>query len=63
MNVTAELIERSGGACELCLAKSELKEEAVEPTKSRGGDDYVYVCATCLSQLQNPEQMNPNHWR
>ena len=63
MDITAELIERSGGACELCLAKSELKEEAVEPTKSRGGDDYVYVCASCSSQLQTPEQMDPNHWR
>ena len=63
MDIRAELIERSGGVCELCLAKSELTQEAVEPTKSRGGDDYVYVCITCSSQIQDPKEMDPNHWR
>lgn len=59
-----ELITRSNGCCELC-AKTEnlsLFEVASSPNNGRI-DDFIYICDTCKSQIENPDSMDANHWR
>ncbi|WP_020536810.1 PhnA domain-containing protein [Lewinella cohaerens] len=63
MSTQKELIARSGDKCELCGSSENLDSYTVAP---RSGDlvaDCVYACSTCRTQLENPEQVEPNHWR
>ena len=55
----AELRERSGSTCELCGATDGLVKYDVEPKE----DEAILVCQTCDHQLNNPEEVDPNHWR
>jgi len=54
---------RSGNCCELCGATENLSVYTVPPARNESTDDSLLVCATCLSQIQNPETMDSNHWR
>ena len=58
-----ELKSRSGNCCELCGATENLSVYTVPPARNESTDDSLLVCATCLSQIQNPETMDSNHWR
>jgi len=63
MSIQKELIVRSENKCELGGNSENLDSHAVAP---RSGDliaDCVYACATCRTQLENPAQVAPNHWR
>lgn len=62
MSVEKELLERSGSICELCGNTENLT--AVEVTPSDGSvDKSILACNTCNSQIANPDQRDPNHWR
>jgi protein PhnA len=63
MAIESELSARSGGVCELCGNSSNLSGFEVEPSTSRGGDDYVHACNTCAGQLKDESTVDPNHWR
>ena len=63
MGTQDELMERSGGHCELCGSTHGSEAFAVEPLQQRGGDDYVWTCSTCKMQLDHPDTVQPNHWR
>ena len=63
MDIESELSSRSGGVCELCGNSSNLLAFEVEPSTSRGGDDYVHACDTCVGQLKDESTVDPNHWR
>lgn len=63
MNLEQELQQRSGSTCELCKATNDLKPFAVAPKTGDSPDENVLVCSTCLEQMENPENMDPNHWR
>lgn len=64
MSIDKKLEERSGNVCELCSStSSDLIVLTVEPGKPKNTDENIVVCATCSSQIQSPESMNPNHWR
>lgn len=63
MSVLKELQTRSGSKCELCGATDELKVYEVPPTAKGKADECVLICDTCLTQIENPEKMEPNHWR
>ncbi|MFT6746225.1 MAG: protein PhnA [Glaciecola sp.] len=63
MNIELELSKRSNGSCELCGSNNNLSAFEVEPSTSRGGDDYVYSCETCTNQLTDESTIDPNHWR
>lgn len=63
MSVEKELHGRSGSVCELCGATENLKAYEVAPKSNKTADESVLVCATCLEQIENPEKMDPNHWR
>ncbi|MCK9374408.1 MAG: PhnA domain-containing protein [Sulfuricurvum sp.] len=62
MNVEQTLIERSNNQCELCGAQEELGVYPVLP--SDGSEDQsIYICETCKNQIENPENLDRNHWR
>ena len=57
-----ELKERSQSKCELCGASNNLSAYEVPPTMSRGAYGNVLTCDTCLTQIENPEKIDENHW-
>lgn len=63
MSIEKELLQRSGGKCELCGATEDLKPYLVAPKTNGNADECVLTCATCLGQIENPGTMNANHWR
>jgi len=63
MSVLEELKGRSGNACELCGATSELNVYEVPPVSTGGIDGSILACATCVGQIENPDTMDANHWR
>lgn len=62
MSIEKELHSRSGSLCELCGATENLTAYEVAPAKGTA-DKNILICATCHTQIENPEQMNANHWR
>lgn len=58
MPTEQELLTRSNSTCELCGSKDNLSAMAVEPKT-----DNLLVCANCKDQIENPENVNVNHWR
>jgi len=57
------LAERSGSKCELCAATGSLSAYAIPPDNDGSADQAVLLCDTCLGQIENPETIDPNHWR
>ena len=58
-----DLKKRSGNCCELCGSNTALSIYQVPPSKVGGVDDSILACETCISQINNPETMDSNHWR
>nr|WP_322874180.1 PhnA domain-containing protein [Aquimarina sp. ERC-38] len=58
-----ELKVRSKHICELCSAKDTLFIHLIEDSPNVGIDAYVYICATCKEQIEDPEKTEANHWR
>jgi len=58
-----ELNKRSGAKCELCGATENLKVYQVPPTKKGGIDESILACSTCIDQIENPANVDLNHWR
>ena len=63
MNLEKVLQERSQQACELCKATENLSIYTVQPSKKMDVTDSIYACETCISQIENSDLLNPNHWR
>jgi len=57
------LKKRSGGKCELCSSTEGLVEHDIAPVAVREVDKSICLCKTCNEQVENPEQMDANHWR
>ena len=62
MSIEQELLARSGSVCELCSAGEQLTSYAVTPSDNTL-DQSILACTTCQTQIENPDQMDPNHWR
>lgn len=62
MSLEKELLARSGAVCELCSSPEQLTPYAVTPSNGTL-DQSILACATCQTQIENPDQINPNHWR
>jgi len=58
-----DLKKRSGNCCELCGSTTALSIYQVPPSKVGGVDDSILACEACISQINNPETMDSNHWR
>lgn len=63
MSIERELSKRSGSKCELCGATENLKVYQVLPTKKGGLDESIMACSTCIDQIENPDNVDLNHWR
>jgi len=56
-----DLIKRSNNQCELCGNTENLDVYVVEPENHP--ENEILICQTCREQLENPDKMDPNHWR
>lgn len=63
MSVLSDLEVRSGSVCELCGAPNSLDVYEVPPVSTGGLDGSLLACETCRTQIEDPEQMDANHWR
>jgi protein PhnA len=63
MSVLADLEKRSNSACEFCASTDNLSVYEVPPISTGGVDGSVLACATCKSQIEDPEVTDANHWR
>ena len=62
MSVEQELLERSNSACELCGSTDNLGVYAVAPSDGSAAQS-ILVCDTCHEQIEDPNKMDPDHWR
>lgn len=63
MGLLEELQERSGNICELCGATEGLRIYEVPPVSTGGLDGSVLACDTCITQIEDPDSVDANHWR
>lgn len=63
MSLLEELKSRSNTACELCSNTMNLHVYEVPPITSGGLDGSLLACETCITQINDPENTDSNHWR
>ncbi|MDG1794556.1 MAG: PhnA domain-containing protein [Flavobacteriaceae bacterium] len=63
MNLEKDLQIRSQHSCELCKATETLTIYIVQPSKNINLTDSIYACQTCISQIEDSNLINSNHWR
>jgi protein PhnA len=63
MPILDKLHTRSNGQCELCGSTNELAPWLVPPGNKDNADGHILACASCREQLDDPDKVNPNHWR
>ena len=62
MSIEQILRERAGEQCELCGSSDNLTTYAIDGDKD-SAEKCVLICGVCHSQIENPESIEPNHWR
>lgn len=62
MSIEQTLQARSANSCELCGATHDLSVYEVAPSDG-SAEQSVYLCGTCRSQLENPQNLDADHWR
>ena len=64
MSFEKELESRSAGCCELCASTAGLNSFEVAPAPNNGRiEDFIYICETCESQINDADKVEVNHWR
>ncbi|MCS5586985.1 MAG: PhnA domain-containing protein [Porticoccaceae bacterium] len=63
MNIEKSLHTRSGSACELCTSSSNLVIYPIPPNTDASAEQSILVCDNCEDQINNPANMDANHWR
>ncbi len=63
MNLEKELQLRSESKCELCSSTENLGIYVLPPLLENTLENSIYACNNCISQIENPEKVVPNHWR
>jgi len=63
MSILNKLQERSGSKCELCASKENLSMYKLPPAPVGTMDDSILACSTCVDQIENPDNVDANHWR
>lgn len=63
MKTEAELKERSGNKCELCESTTSLKIYEVPPAAANEADKEIYICETCLDQIEKKQELDSKHWQ
>lgn len=54
---------RSNSTCELCTSTENLKQYTIPPSLNESVDNSLLICSTCLTQIEESSEMDPNHWR
>ncbi len=54
---------RSNTSCELCTSTSNLSVFPVPPTSDLSAQQSIYLCGTCLEQIEGNVELDINHWR
>jgi protein PhnA len=62
MTIEQALRTRSESRCELCGATDELGIYIVPPKSGDSADEAILTCNTCRTQIEDPDQVDPNHW-
>ncbi|MDT0690035.1 PhnA domain-containing protein [Salegentibacter sp. F188] len=63
MELQEKLQQRSDSKCELCGNTENLQVYEVPASPVEGEEASILVCSTCLEQIEDPEKVEPNHWR
>lgn len=63
MAIEEKIKARANQQCELCSSLEELAIYGVPPSTQGALDDSVLICGNCTEQIENPEKVDPNHWR
>ncbi len=63
MSIEKTLHERSGASCELCGSADNLNVYEIPSSPASGAEQSVLLCNTCRTQIEEPEQVDANHWR
>ena len=63
MSLERDLQKRSESKCELCASPENMQVHTVKPSKEASEKNSVYVCKTCISQIEDPDKTDTNHWR
>ncbi|MGJ8691293.1 MAG: PhnA domain-containing protein [Thalassotalea sp.] len=63
MSAEQVLKQRSNESCELCTATDGLSVYSVPPTSDLSAQQAIYVCQTCLNQINGETDLDVNHWR
>jgi len=62
MSIEQTLQERSNNSCELCGETNGLSVYEVAPSDA-SAEQSIYICETCKSQIENPQNLDRDHWR
>ena len=63
MSTEKELLNRSESKCELCSSSENLSVYEIPPESNGSTEQSVLTCQTCKEQIEDPDKMDPNHWR
>ena len=63
MNLERELNKRANSICELCSANEHIEIYTLAPAKEKSLNKSLTACKTCISQIENPDTTDANHWR
>lgn len=63
MSIEKELLARAESKCELCESTENLGVFEVPPSSDGSVDKSILACNTCKDQIENPDNVDPNHWR
>lgn len=61
--IEKRLKDRSDSKCELCGNEHDLLVYNVAPYTEESLEQSILSCKTCVDQIDNPENMDVNHWR
>lgn len=63
MSVDKDVQKRSNFRCELCGSEEANTAYAVPSSPGNKAAHHIWVCPTCLNQMNNIETADANHWR
>lgn len=59
----SQLMERSGGRCELCASEQDLQPWRVAASPAEDADHSLLLCTRCRTSLQQADASQAAHWR
>ena len=63
MTLEQSLRQRSDSTCELCGNNDNLNVFAIPDSPEEVLIDSILICDICQEQIEDPEKVEPNHWR